>query len=439
VPLPQQHRRRWRNWAGTQHCAPLEVHRPRSEEEIAAIVGSAAIVGERVKVVGSGHSFTGIALTDGHLIDLRDYSALTHVNRPALRATAHAGMTFTAFSRALFPRGLAMADLGDIGYQTLAGGTATGTHGTGARFGCLSTQIARMRLVLADGATVECTTHDDVELFDAARVGLGALGVVSTLTFRLEPAFNLHAREAPLPLADVLDGLDQFVDENQHFEFFWYPGSRHAATKRNNRTARPADEYPAWRRVGDDVVLANVAANATVQLGRVAPQAARRARRLLPTAGRGDYVDESYRVFTSERRVRFHEMEYFIPRAAAREAFGRVHALIERGEHGVTMPVEVRFTAADDIPLSMSEGRETCSIAVHMLRHQPYEQYFAAVEAIMRDYEGRPHWGKIHFQGAATLRPLYPRWDAFQAVRARVDPKGIFANAYLDRVLGPVR
>ena len=438
MPLPEQHRRRWQNWAGTQHCDPLEVHRPRSEEEIAAIVGSAAIIGERVKVVGTGHSFTDIALTDGHLIDLRDYSALVRVNRSALRATAQAGMTFTAFSRALFPRGLSMEDMGDIGYQTVAGGTATGTHGTGARFGCLATQIVRMRIVLADGSTVECTADDEPELFQAARVGLGALGVISTLTFRLEPAFNLHARELPLPLDDVIDGLDEFVDDNQHFEFFWYPGSRHAATKRNNRTARAADDYAAWRRVRDDVVVGDYAANATVQLGRVAPALARRARRMVATDGREDYVDRSYRVFTSERRVRFHEMEYFIPRAAAREAFGRVRALIERGEHGVAMPVEVRFTAPDDIPLSMSEGRATCSIAVHMLRHQPYEQYFAAVEAIMRDYDGRPHWGKLHFQKAATLRPIYQQWDRFQAVRARVDPRGTFANPYLDRVLGPV-
>lgn len=434
----QQHRRRWQNWAGTQRCEPIAIHRPRSEEEIAAIVSSAAIVGERVKVVGSGHSFTPIALTDGHVIDLRDYAALLQVNRSATRATAQAGITFAAFSRALFPRGLSMSDMGDIGYQTIAGGTATGTHGTGARFGCLPTQIARMRVVLADGSTVECSPHDEPELFHAARVGIGALGIASTMTFRLEPAFNLHAREQPLPLDDVLDGLDEFVDDNQHFEFFWYPGAKHAATKRNNRTVRPADEYAAWRRLRDDVVIANYASNATVQLARVAPTLAARVRRLAATESRGDYVDRSYRVFTSERKVRFHEMEYFIPRAAAREAFGRVRTLINEGGHGVIMPVEMRFTAPDDIPLSMSEGRETCSIAVHMLRHQPYEQYFGAVEAIMRDYDGRPHWGKLHFQSASTLRPLYPQWDRFQSVRARVDPGGIFANSYLDRVLGPV-
>lgn len=436
----QPPRRRWQNWAGTQHCEPTAIHRPRSEEEIAAIVSSAAIVGERVKVVGSGHSFTGIALTDGHLIDLRDYASLLRVNRGALRATAQAGMSFAAFSRALFPRGLSMPDMGDIGYQTLAGGTATGTHGTGATFGCLPTQIARMRVVLADGTTVDCSADDEPELFHAARVGIGALGIASTMTFRLEPSFNLHAREQPLPLDDVLEGLDAFVDDNQHFEFFWYPGSAYAATKRNNRTARPADPYATWRRVRDDVVLANYVSNASIQLARVAPSLSAGVRRLAAAVSesREDYVDYSYRVFTSERKVRFHEMEYFIPRAAAREAFARVRALIDEGGHGVRMPVEMRFTAPDDIPLSMSEGRETCSIAVHMLRHQPYEQYFAAVEAIMRDYDGRPHWGKLHFQSAATLKPLYSQWDRFQEVRARVDPRGVFANTYLDRVLGPV-
>ncbi|MBM3140404.1 MAG: FAD-binding protein [Chloroflexi bacterium] len=430
---------RWRNWAGTQACSPLQIHRPRTEDEIAAIVGSAAIVGERVKAVGSGHSFNGVALTDGHLLDLRDYARLLRANRSTLRATAQSGMTLARFSRRLFPRGLAMEDMGDIAYQTVAGAIATGTHGTGLRYGCLSTQVVGMRLVTADGSVVECSTEEDPEIFRAARVGVGALGVISTATFRLEPAFNLHAREQMLPLEEVIDALDEHVDQNQHFEFFWTPGSRYAFTKRNNRTARPAQSLAAWRRFRDDVLLANLAGNAAVQVGRVAPAAGRRMRRLIPSATREDYVDRSYLVFTSERKVRFHEMEYFIPREAAREAIGRVRALIERSEQPISMPIEVRFAAADDIPLSMCEGRATCSIAVHMRRHEPYEQYFAAVEAVMRDYDGRPHWGKLHFQRASTLRPLYPQWDRFQQARARVDPNGTFSNEYLDRVLGPVR
>ncbi len=186
------------------------------------------------------------------------------------------------------------------------------------------------------------------------------------------------------------------------------------------------------------MLVANLASNGLVQVDRVAPGVARRARRLLPSTTREDYVDRSYLVFTSERKVRFHEMEYFIPREAAREAIGRVREVIAQSPQRIAMPIEVRFAAADDIPLSMCQGRATCSIAVHMRRHEPYERYFAAVEAVMRDYDGRPHWGKLHFQNASTLRPLYPRWDEFQQVRARVDPKGTFSNAYLDRVLGPV-
>jgi FAD/FMN-containing dehydrogenase len=185
------------------------------------------------------------------------------------------------------------------------------------------------------------------------------------------------------------------------------------------------------------VLIANYASNALVQADRISPVAARRLRRLLP-GGREDYVDASYRVFTSERKVRFHEMEYFIPREAAREAVGRVRRWTAESGQRVTMPIEVRFVAADDIPLSMCYGRETCSIAVHMRVHEPYEQYFAAVEAIMRDFDGRPHWGKIHFQGHPTLRRLYPLWDRFQEVRARLDPRGRFSNPYLERVLGPV-
>jgi FAD-linked oxidoreductase len=435
---PAQDGPRWHNWAGTQSCTPQQIHQPHTEEELAAIVGSATVVGERVKVVGSGHSFTGIALTRGHLVDLRHYRRLLRTNRSTLRATAQAGMTLAAFSRAIFPRGLAMEDMGDIAYQTISGGISTGTHGTGLRYGCLATQVVGMRVVTADGSVVECSPEDDRPLFQAARVGLGALGAISTVTMRLEPAFNLHALEQMLPVDEVIADLDRHVAENEHFEFFWYPGSAVAFTKRNNRTPRPADPLPAWRRFRDDVLIANYASNALTQVDRVSPALARRARRILPSTAREDYVERSYRVFTSERRVRFHEMEYFVPREAARDAIARVRALIGESRQRITMPIEVRFAAADDIPLSMCEGRATCSIAVHMRRHEPYEQYFAAVEAIMRDYGGRPHWGKLHFQSAATLRPLYPRWDEFQQVRARVDPRGTFSNGYLDRVLGPV-
>jgi len=433
----EDRRPRWRNWAQNQVCAPVAIHHPTTEQQLVEIVRLAADAGRRVKVVGSGHSFTATALTDGDLVELDRYTDILHVDHARRQATVQAGIRLYDLSERLWALGLAMPNMGDIAYQSISGAVATGTHGTGGRFGALATQIVGLRLIDGHGAVIECSRDQEPEVFHAARVGIGALGVVSTVTLQLEDAFNLHALEQVLPITDVLQKLDRHVEENEHFEFFWTRGSPGAFTKRNNRTGAPAQPLSRWERFRDDVLIADVARNGLFQLDRVVPPLSRALRRRLPATNREDYVDRSYLVFTSARRVRFYEMEYFIPREHAREAFERVQGVIHGSGIDVRMPVELRFVAADDIPLSPAFGRETASIAVHMLRHQEFQPFFEAVETIMQSYDGRPHWGKLHFQSADQLARLYPEWTAFQSARRQLDPDGRFDNAYLQRVLGP--
>jgi L-gulono-1,4-lactone dehydrogenase len=429
-------RPRWTNWARNQVCAPLQIHHPASEAKLVEIVRRAAEQDERVKVVGSGHSFTGTALTDGHLVELDRYQRVLHVDAARHQATVQAGIRLRALSEQLWAHGLSMPNMGDIAYQSISGAVSTGTHGTGTRFGSLATQVVGLRLITGAGDVIDCSAEQHPEVFAAARVGLGALGIISTVTLQLAAAFNLHALEQVLNVDGVMRDLDWHADENEHFEFFWARGSDGAFTKRNNRTGAPAQPLPRWQRFRNDVLIANVARNGLFTLDRVAPPLARTLRKRLPSTTREDYVDRSFEVFTSARKVRFYEMEYFIPRHHAREAFERVRDVILHSGIDVRMPVELRFVAADDIPLSPAFGRETVSIAVHMLRTQEFQPFFEAVETIMLDYDGRPHWGKLHFQSAAELAPRYPRWDAFQQVRAQLDPTGRFTNRYLDRVLG---
>ena len=431
-------RKSWRNWAGNQHASPIAIHRPKTEEEIASVVRHASERGERVKAFGSGHSFTAIAVSDSHLLDLSDYGRVLEVDQERGLVTVQAGIKLTQLCAELYARGLAMEDMGDVAYQSIAGATSTGTHGTGATFGCIPTQIRAMRLVVGDGSVLQCSADENPEVFKAARVGIGALGIVSTITLQCSPAFNLHALEQAKPLDEVMRDLDSYVDGNEHFEFFWQPGARNAFTKRNNRTTAPEQALTKWQNFRDDVLIGDIAANSLVKLDRLSPAASRWLRRQLPATGREDYVDRSYRVFTSERRVKFLEMEYFIPREAAQDAMQSFRDFLGRTGIAPSMAIEMRFTAADDIPLSMSSGRETCSFAIHVRAHEGYQQYFEGVETLMREFDGRPHWGKLHFQTRETLRPLYPQWDEFQEIRARLDPKGCFANPYLDRVLGPV-
>jgi L-gulono-1,4-lactone dehydrogenase len=427
---------RWANWAGNQRCAPAAIEHPASEDGLAQIVRDAAAGGQRVKGVGAGHSFTGIALTDGRLVQLDRYRRVLSHDAQAGTVTVQSGMPLSQLTEDLHARGLAMENLGDIAYQSIAGAISTATHGTGARFGGIATQVAGMRIIAGDGSIVDCSAEREPEVFHAARVGLGALGVISTVTLRCVPAFNLRAVEAPARVDELLASLDEHVANNDHFEFFWVPHTGWALTKWNERTQDPERPRPRWQAFRDDYLMSNIAFGALNRIGRLRPSLIPRLSSMIPSSGRVEYVDRSYRVFASPRWVRFYEMEYAIPAEACIEALNRVRAYVQQSGLMISFPVEVRFTAADDIPLSTAHGRATAYIAVHVYQGMQYQQYFEAVEDIMDDYSGRPHWGKLHFQTAETLAPRYPEWERFQAVRRRLDPAGVFTNAYLDRVLG---
>ena len=429
---------RWRNWAGNQVCSPVALEQPGTDAELVEIAKEAAAKGTRVKVVGAGHSFTDIACTDGVQVSLDNYDRVLYVDRERARVTVQAGIRLWALNEALAARGLALENLGDIAYQSIAGAISTSTHGTGANFGGLATQVVGLDLICADGSVVSCSAEEEPETFHAARVGLGALGVLSTVTLQCVPGYNLRAVEEPMRVDHVLEHVDEYVAENDHFEFYWVPHTGWALTKRNNRTNDEAAGRSRFGEFRDRVLLENLAFGATARVGRLRPAWIPRLARILPSTGRTEYVERSYRVFASPRYVHFYEMEYSIPRQHAVTAVSQLIDFVRTSGLQISFPVEVRFTAPDDIPLSTATGRESTYIAVHVYRGMPYEQYFRGVEAIMDKLDGRPHWGKLHYQSAATLAPKYPQWNQWQGVRRRLDPDGRFANAYTERVLGPV-
>jgi L-gulonolactone oxidase len=430
---------KWRNWAGDQRCAPVRVARPGSPAELAASVRDAAQAGLRVRVAGAGHSFSDIACTDGVLLQLDGMRRVLAVDRERGQVRVQAGITIHELSARLAAEGLALENLGDIDVQTIAGAISTATHGTGAGLRNIPSQVVGLTIVLADGSALECSPEQEPELFRAARVSLGALGVIAEVTLQCVPAFTLRGVDAPAPLADVLDGFEQLVADNEHFEFFVFPHADVALTRTNNRTEdapRPRGRAAAYV---NDVLLNNHAFGAFCRAGRLLPGAIPRINRLVTRlAGRSERVERSDAIFASPRLVRFTEMEYALPREHTTEAVRRVMAMIPERGFAVPFPIEVRAVARDDAMLSTAAGRDSGFVAVHMFEGMEWEPYFRAVEGIMSSLDGRPHWGKRHFQTAATLRPLYPDWDRFAAVRARLDPDARFANAWTDRVLGPV-
>ena len=426
----------WKNWARNQRSNGLAFHRPENELDLVEIVNVARKSNQRVKVVGHGHSFTDIAVTDGHIVSLENYNKILNLDTVAHQVTVQSGIQLSDLNEQLDLQGFAMPNLGDIAYQSLAGSISTSTHGTGITSTGLAAQVVGLRLITADGSILNCSLSENAEIFHVARVGLGALGILSTVTLRVVPAFHLHAVEEPMRLDHLLDHLDEFVSNNDHFEFFWVPHTGWALTKRNNRTVLPADPRKRIRTWWNKTVMENYAFGTVCGIGRLIPSLIPKLAKALPSSGRTEYVNKSFKVFTSKRIVKFYEMEYAIPRSQIKVALNRVRAMVEIKKFKLSFPVEVRFAAADDISLSTACGRESAYIAVHVYKGMEYEAYFHEVESIMNDYEGRPHWGKLHFQTLKTLSPRYHELQRFADVRNRLDPEGVFTNDYLRRVLG---
>ena len=478
----------WVTWAGTAQCRPRVVAAPTTTDGLRALLAASTARGEGLRVVGAGHSFTGAATTSGTMVSLADLGRGTDAETghpvgtervrgrgddgrgPALErledvvalpgggalVTVRAGMRLAELNQALARSGLALPNLGDIDRQSVAGALGTGTHGTGVRLTGLAAQVRGVRVMTATGEVLETSADRLPALFDAARLGLGAVGVVLAVTLETVPAFWLRAQEEPRPLDEVLDELEgpgNVVDAHDHMELYWFPHTRRTLTKRNDRVDVPqprtapgrlghgaSSAQGAWaagRRWVDDELLANGLFWVTNELATAAPRLtphinAVAARALAPRT----YAAPSYEVFVSPRRVRFAEMEYAIPRADVVPVLREVDRWIEASGVKVPFPVEVRFAAADDVWLSTAHGRESAYVAVHQYARMPREQYFTGVEAIFRAAGGRPHWGKLHSLGHDDLADLYPRLDDFCAVRDTYDPGRLFANAYTTRLFG---
>jgi L-gulono-1,4-lactone dehydrogenase len=424
----------WENWSRTARCVPAAFERPRSRAEVAQAVERAAAARRTLRVAGAGHSFAPAVPTDGTLLSLERMDRVLDADSAAGLVRVEAGISLHRLSRELMSRGLALPNLGDIDVQSLAGAIATGTHGTGARLPNLSAQIEALELVLADGGERTLTAADG-DLLRAARVGLGALGVVVAATLRCVPAFRLHGVDRPEPLEDVLASLDERAAAADHFELWSFPHSPIAITRTNRRTDAPRATPGRARAWVEDVAVENHVLALLNRAGRRRPGLTPRINRLIPRLARPrERVDWSFLVFASPRLFRFTEMEYAVPREHAVAALHGARAILER--FTVSMPVELRLVAGDDALLSPAHARDSAYVAVHVFEGLPWEAPFREFEALMRGFGGRPHWGKWSFLTADELAPRYPAWDAFQAARAELDPDGRFENDWVRRVLG---
>lgn len=431
----------WQNWAGNQHAFPSDRAEPTSVDELRVVLAGAAARSRTVRCVGAGHSFTPIAVTDGVQIgldSLRGIESVVHDDDGSARVTVLAGTRLRELTARLWDLGLAMTNLGDIDEQSIAGAISTGTHGTGGRFGGIATQVCAVELMTAGGELVQCSREENAERFDAARIGLGALGVITRVTLECVPAFALRAVEEPSTVRATLAELDATVAAVDHFEFYWFPHTDRVLTKRNTRLPGDVVLKPLGkvRSYIDDELLSNTVFEG---LNRVVTRVPALIPRVNAVSARAlsarEYIDRSYRVFASSRTVKFVEMEYAVPASEIGWVLREVDRWLERSSVSIAFPVEVRFAAGDDIWLSTASGRPTAYIAVHQYHRRDHREYFDAVEAICRSVGGRPHWGKLHSLGSDELRDCYEHFDDFLRVRDSMDPKKLFGSEYLERLL----
>jgi FAD-linked oxidoreductase len=411
----------WQNWSGSVQARPQAIVRPKTEAALAALVTSA----RKLRVAGAGHSFMPLCETGGTLVSLAELEGAVSLSADRTRAWAPAGWSLAKLTKALWAEGVSLINQGDVNPQSLAGAIGTGTHGTGAQLGSLSTAARAFRLMLADGSVATCSANENADLFEAARLSLGLVGVATRIEIDVLPAYHLEERLESHPLEAVEAQWDDMAASNRHVEFFIFPYGKHAILKRLNPVPSEGElKQKNDMEEGVFRMLCDLCSAAPFMTPVLQPH-------LVGANVRQRRVGPAYQIFPSDRTVRFEEMEYEIPRDAGWAALKEAIAWIRKRNLPVTFPFEFRVVAGDDIWLSPMSGGDRVSISVHQYAKMPWREFFAGIEPVLRAHGGRPHWAKRHTLTARDVDALYPNAGRFKAVRAAHDPQAKFANAHL--------
>ncbi|MEM9256409.1 MAG: D-arabinono-1,4-lactone oxidase [Pseudomonadota bacterium] len=419
----------WRNWSGSQQCLPAARLAPASLDELQELIVTSS---GTIRPVGAGHSFSPLVPTDGTLVSLARLSGLVQHDSDTLQATVWAGTRLGEIGQPLEDVGQAMVNLPDIDEQALGGCLATATHGTGAKLGCLSSLISHLQIMDAEGNLIDCSVTKNPDIFQAAKVSLGSLGIVTQATLQNVAPFRLRKETHWLNFEDILANAERLADQHRNFEFYFIPFTGMGFTDAYDVTTEPigATETLDDNEGVKDLMLARDALSWSPGLRKLVLGSYMRT---LPSE---TSIESSWRNFPNERNVRFNEMEYHLPREYGLTALREIRDVLETNHDEVFFPIEFRYVQADDIWLSPFQGRDCCSIAIHRYFEEDYGPYFKAIEPIFRKYHGRPHWGKLNTLNREDFADLYPHWEDFIAVRNALDPQGRFLNPYLHSLLG---
>ncbi len=426
----------WKNWAETVICHPSEIVKPSSEDEITSIIAKAKKEGKRIRVVGNGHSFTALNNTSSILMSLENWQGVLDLDKEKSCVTVRSGTQIKALGELLHQEGLAQENLGDIDVQSIAGAISTGTHGTGVELGNLSTQVEELTFINGNGELISCSEEENHDIFKAAQISLGALGIITRIKLRCVPAYKLELQNVKGSLKECLAHLESYKKENRNFEFYYFPYTDVVQMKFSNITDNDPERGGLMQYL-NDIILENGAFKVVSEISRIFPSQSRRVSRLCGSlVGESKRSTWSHQVYATARLVKFTEMEYNIPSVHYTDCMNEIIRKIEKEQYDLHFPIENRFVKGDDIWLSPAYQRDSAYVAVHMYKGMPFEKYLRDMEEIFDHYQGRPHWGKLHYKSPEKLAELYPEWNAFHAIRRKMDADGIFMNDYLASIFG---
>ena len=385
----------WKNWSGKLSAEPQRIVQVGTVDAIRSELFAARDGGWSVRTAGTAHSHYPLLPTNGVILDTRPLSGLVSVDAEAMTATFRAGTKIHACGRPLLEHGLGLLNQGDIDQQSVGGAIATGTHGTGVELGSFSSAVTELSVLLVDGSVVTCTPDCEPDLFEAARLSLGAVGVVLEVTLQVREAYRLEEQRWLEPLESVMERIDELVTATRHFEYFWYPGQDRAICKSIDITEEPG-RYP----LGDE----------------------------------GQRLAWSFEVLPNQRLDPHTEMEYSLPTEHGPSCVAEIKNLLSSNYPDVLWPIEYRTVAADNVWLSPTRGRATVTVSIHEDVERDETAYYKDAETVFRAHGGRPHWGKVHYLSGEDLAADYDHWQDWWRVRDDVDPTGVLLNDALRKL-----
>lgn len=426
-----------KNWAENVQWNPSAVALPHSENEIQQLVLKAIRCNQKIRVIGSGHSFTSLCSTDEILVTLDNFQGLISIDKEKNQATVKAGTKLSLLGELLFNEGLAMENLGDINVQSIAGAISTGTHGTGVNLKSISNQVIGLKFVNGKGEIIECSTTKNTELFKAAQVSLGCLGIITEVTLQCISTYKLKLQNKKEKLSHVLATLSERNSKNRNFEFYWIPYTNTAWTKTSNIVEDSEPDKVNFFNYWTEYILENHVFKLMCEYATIFPSQNKTVANITAASiSNVKKVYHSHKVYATQRMVKFHEMEYNTPAEAYQDVFKDVQKIVNSKKFNIHFPIENRWVKGDDVYMSPAYNRDSAYIACHVYNKKDSRAYFAALEEVFKAYDGRPHWGKMNTFNTEDIIRMYPKFTHFMTFRKEHDPENIFVNPYLQKLLG---